>query len=77
MIHKSKKSFSHLEDYLDGGKIPGQPEVPGDSKENDKVHIMASPGEVVIPRSIATHPNAPELTKKYMQLHNYFSKDRL
>lgn len=35
-----------------GGVIPGQPEVPGDSLKNDTVHIMASPGEAVIPRTV-------------------------
>jgi hypothetical protein len=35
----------------EGGKVPGQPEVPGDSPKNDTVPAMLSPGEVVIPRS--------------------------
>jgi hypothetical protein len=39
--------------YVNCGKIPGTPEVPYDSTKNDKVPIMASPGEVVLPASIA------------------------
>lgn len=35
----------------DGGMVPGEPEVPGDSIQNDKIQIMASPGEAVIPRT--------------------------
>lgn len=38
--------------------VPGKPEVSGDSPKNDKVHAMLSPGEVVVPRSIAPHPEA-------------------
>jgi hypothetical protein len=34
-----------------GGMIPGHPEVPGDSERNDKVPILASPGEAVLPRT--------------------------
>jgi hypothetical protein len=40
-----------------GGMIPGQPNVPGDSIRNDKVPAMLSPGEVVVPRSVAHSPN--------------------
>jgi hypothetical protein len=35
----------------DGGMVPGEPEVMGDSEINDKVPILASPGEAVLPRS--------------------------
>jgi hypothetical protein len=34
-----------------GGPVPGQPMVEGDSPKNDNVHVMLSPGEIVIPRS--------------------------
>lgn len=36
-----------------GGKVPGIAPVPHDSAENDIVPAMLSPGEIVIPRSIA------------------------
>jgi hypothetical protein len=48
----------------EGGEVPGTPEVPGDSRRNDKVHAMLSPGEVVIPRSVAPHPEA---VKRFVQ----------
>lgn len=39
-----------------GGMVPGKAPIPGDSLKNDKIHIMASPGEAVIPRtSVAQH----------------------
>ena len=41
-----------------GGKVPGHAAVDGDSPKNDKVHAMLSPGEIVVPRSIAPHPEA-------------------
>jgi hypothetical protein len=43
--------------YDHGGKIPGHPMVPGDSPKNDFVHAMLSPGEVVLPRSVASNPS--------------------
>lgn len=39
-----------------GGDVPGRPTVPGDSLKNDKVHALLSPGEVVVPRTIASNP---------------------
>jgi hypothetical protein len=39
--------------YSQGGKVPGTPEVDGDSPKNDKVPAMLSPGEIVVPRSAA------------------------
>jgi hypothetical protein len=39
-----------------GGLVPGIPTVDGDSPRNDKVHAILSPGEIVIPRSIADNP---------------------
>ena len=40
-----------------GGAVPGQAQVPGDSAKNDTVHAQLSPGEVVIPRTmVQSHP---------------------
>jgi hypothetical protein len=36
-----------------GGGVPGQAKVPGDSPENDTQLVAASPGEVVLPRTLA------------------------
>ena len=44
----------------EGGMIPGQANVPGDSIQNDTVHVMASPGEAVIPRT-AVQNRMPEV----------------
>lgn len=48
----------------EGGHVPGTPSVPGDSARNDKVPAMLSPGEVVVPRSVAPHP---ELAKRFVE----------
>lgn len=44
----------------DGGMVPGQAQVPGDSLKNDRVHAMLSPGEAVIPRTVV-HEHMPEV----------------
>lgn len=54
----------------EGGAVPGKALVPGDSLKNDKVHALLSPGEVVVPRSIAPHPDA---VKRFVQ-HLAYSK---
>lgn len=46
--------------FDDDGFVPGQAEVPGDDERNDEVPAMLSPGEIVIPRSIAQSPDAPQ-----------------
>ena len=40
-----------------GGHVPGHASVKGDSLKNDTVHAMLSPGEIVIPRSVAQSSN--------------------
>ena len=41
------------ESLKSGGHVPGHASVEGDSLKNDTVHAMLSPGEIVIPRSVA------------------------
>ncbi len=36
-----------------GGRVPGMPSVHGDSLRNDSVPVNTSPGEVIVPRSLA------------------------
>lgn len=48
----------------EGGHVPGEAKVSGDSPKNDSVHAMLSPGEIVVPRSIAPHPEA---VKRFVQ----------
>lgn len=47
-----------------GGMVPGVAQVPGDSPQNDTVHAMLSPGEIVIPRSLAEDP---ERAKRFIE----------
>lgn len=42
----------------DGGHVPGKPKVFGDDEVNDTVPAILSPGEIVIPRTIAQGPDA-------------------
>src|SRR5690242_21257848 len=51
----------------DGGKVPGEPLVFGDDEINDTVPAWLSPKEIVIPVSIATSPNAPELAADFVR----------
>lgn len=57
--------------YDQGGRVPGNAMVDGDSNKNDTVPAMLSPGEVVVPRSIA---NDPEAVKKFVQNLAYGGK---
>ena len=50
-----------------GGKVPGKPRVFGDSEANDTVPAKLSPGEIVLPRSVAQHPNAPAAAAAFVQ----------
>lgn len=43
--------------FAHGGKVPGHAHVAGDSPANDTVTAHVSPGEVVVPRSIAGDPS--------------------
>ena len=46
-----------------GGVVPGEAQVPGDHPANDTVPTMLSPGEVVIPRSVAQDGGIDALLK--------------
>lgn len=56
-------------DYRDGGKVPGQAKVPGDSPVNDVVRANLSPGEIVVPRSLAESKIGKEMLK-LIHAHN-------
>lgn len=49
-----------------GGHVPGKPKVKGDSLKNDNVHALLSPGEIVVPRSIAQGPDAPRKAAEFV-----------
>lgn len=48
----------------DGGTVPGKASVSGDHPQNDSVPVMLSPGEVVVPRSVA---NNPDMAKQFVE----------
>jgi hypothetical protein len=50
-----------------GGKVPGKANVPGDSTKNDTVPARLSPHEIVLPRTVAQAPNAPQAAAKFVQ----------
>lgn len=56
----------HIHDYTSGGKLPGKAEVKGDSLKNDKVPILGSPGEIMLPRSVTQHPDAPKKAAEFV-----------
>lgn len=53
-------------DFRTGGHVPGQPKVKGDHEVNDVVPAMLSPGEIVLPRSVALAPDAAERAKQFV-----------
>jgi len=62
-----------------GGPVQGHATLPDDSLENDTQHTILSPDEIVIPRSITTHHDAPAhaasfvagvLAAKHSRRHN-------
>jgi hypothetical protein len=50
-----------------GGHVHGKAKVKGDSYSNDTVKAMLSPGEIVIPRSIAQGQNAPDKARAFVE----------
>jgi hypothetical protein len=56
----------HLASYMAGGTVPGVANAAGDSKSNDTVPAMLSPGEIVIPRSVVNSANPAENAAKFV-----------
>ncbi len=54
--------------FLQGGNVPGRAVVPGNSPRNDIIPAKLSPGEVVLPRTVAQNPG-PQGTniKRFLQ----------
>lgn len=50
-----------------GGAVPGRAPVPGDSPRNDTVPARLSPGEIVLPRSVAQAEDAPERAAAFVK----------
>lgn len=53
-------------DFRGGGNVPGKAKVKGDSFKNDTVPAMVSPGEIVIPRSIAQGKDAAKKSADFV-----------
>ena len=51
----------------DGGEVPGEPIVFGDDDINDTELAKLSPGEIVLPISVAQSPNAPEAAAAFVR----------
>lgn len=54
-----------------GGVVPGMPVVEGDSPANDFVPTILSPGEIVVPRSVASHPDVLEALAKRPEMKKH------
>ncbi len=50
-----------------GGEIKGRAQYSGDTRSNDTVPALLSPGEIVLPRSVAQDEDAPEKSKKFVE----------
>lgn len=50
-----------------GGEIKGRSKFKGDTRSNDIVPALLSPGEIVLPRSVAQSEDAPERSKKFVE----------
>lgn len=50
-----------------GGSVPGQAEVKGNSEDNDVVPALLSPGEVVLPRSVTQAPDMEERALEFLK----------
>lgn len=53
--------------FQQGGTVPGQPQVNGDSAKNDTVPAMLSPGEIVLPRSVTQGGNVEAKAVEFLR----------
>jgi hypothetical protein len=53
--------------FAGGGEIAGRSKFKGDTRSNDTVPALLSPGEIVLPRSVAQDEKAPEKAKKFVE----------
>lgn len=50
-----------------GGDVPGEAEMPGDNTQNDTIDAKLSPHEIVLPRSVAQAPDAPQQASNFVR----------
>lgn len=58
-----------------GGEIKGRAKFNGDTRSNDTVPALLSPGEIVLPRTVAQAEDAPEKSKKFVEAIKSKKKD--
>jgi hypothetical protein len=51
---------------IESREIPGNAKYKGDTRSNDTVPALLSPGEIVLPRSVAQDEDAPDKAKKFV-----------
>lgn len=49
-----------------GAEVPGKAKFKGDTRSNDTVPALLSPGEIVLPRSVAQSEDAPDKAKDFV-----------
>lgn len=70
------EAHNHYLCMLMGGKVPGEPNVKGDSAQNDTVPAMLSPGEIVVKRSKASNPESAAKEAKKISLEHFSKKGK-
>lgn len=68
-----KKAHGGEITMLDGGGVPGEAQVSGDSEKNDTVEALLSPGEIVLPRSVT---QGPDMEKKVIEFLKHIKKSK-
>lgn len=63
----SDNYYTDFEYASKGGQVPGKAKAKGDNYKNDTVPAMLSPGEIVLPRSVAQSDNAAEKAKAFVE----------
>jgi hypothetical protein len=48
-------------------EVPGKAKYKGDTRANDTVPALLSPGEIVLPRTVAQSDDAPDKAKKFVE----------
>lgn len=61
------KAGMHFHNMKSGGNVPGKSAHAGDTVKNDTQPAMLSPGEIVIPRSIAAGKDAPKKAAEFVR----------
>jgi hypothetical protein len=51
---------------IEGREVPGKARFKGDTRSNDTVPALLSPGEIVLPRSVAQADDAPDKAKDFV-----------